>query len=79
MLSNASHTTRSADETIALGRQIAAELPKKAVVLLIGNLGAGKTTLTQGIIEGLGVATRDEVASMMPLVKSSPIGFLASR
>ena len=63
MLSNASHTTRSAAETIALGRQIAAELPQKAVVFLIGNLGAGKTTLTQGIIEGLGVATCDEVAS----------------
>ena len=57
------YITRSAEETVELGRQIAAELPAKAVVLLIGNLGAGKTTLTQGIVEGLGVATRDEVAS----------------
>ena len=55
--------TRSADETINLGRQLAKEFPAKAVVLLIGNLGAGKTTLTQGIMEGLGVASRNEVAS----------------
>ena len=57
------YVTHSADETIDLGRQIARELPSKAVVLLIGNLGAGKTTLAQGIVEGLGVASRDEVAS----------------
>ncbi len=63
MLSSATYTTHSADETVALGHRIAAELGPRAVVLLIGNLGAGKTTLTQGIIEGLGVASRDEVAS----------------
>ena len=57
------YVTHSADETINLGRQLATELPAKAVVLLIGNLGAGKTTLTQGIMEGLGVASRNEVAS----------------
>jgi tRNA threonylcarbamoyladenosine biosynthesis protein TsaE len=32
-------------------------------VLLIGNLGAGKTTLAKGLIQGLGVAEPDEVAS----------------
>ena len=44
-------------------RQIARELPQRAVVLLIGNLGAGKTTLAKGIISGLGAAEPDEVAS----------------
>ena len=39
------------------------ELPKKRVVLLIGNLGAGKTTLAKGIISGLGAAEPDEVSS----------------
>ncbi len=39
---------------IELGRRIAAALPRRAVVLLIGNLGAGKTTLAKGIISGLG-------------------------
>ena len=55
--------TKSADETIALGRRIAAELPRRAVVLLIGNLGAGKTTIAKGIVEGLGAAIGDEVSS----------------
>ncbi|HEY2844800.1 MAG TPA: tRNA (adenosine(37)-N6)-threonylcarbamoyltransferase complex ATPase subunit type 1 TsaE, partial [Bryobacteraceae bacterium] len=46
--------TRSEEETIELGRKIAGELPRSAVILLIGNLGAGKTTLAKGIISGLG-------------------------
>jgi tRNA threonylcarbamoyladenosine biosynthesis protein TsaE len=53
----------SESETIALGRQIAAQLPHKRVVLLIGNLGAGKTTLAKGIAEALGAAAPDEVSS----------------
>jgi len=55
--------TRSAEETIELGRKIARELPRRAVVLLIGNLGAGKTTLAKGIVSGLGAAEPEEVAS----------------
>jgi tRNA threonylcarbamoyladenosine biosynthesis protein TsaE len=55
--------THSEEETIELGRKIARDLPRRAVVLLIGNLGAGKTTLAKGIISGLGAADPDEVAS----------------
>jgi tRNA threonylcarbamoyladenosine biosynthesis protein TsaE len=55
--------THSAEETIAVGRQIAKQLPSRAVVLLIGNLGAGKTTLAKGIISGLGAAEPEEVSS----------------
>jgi tRNA threonylcarbamoyladenosine biosynthesis protein TsaE len=58
-----SHKTHSEDETIELGRVIAKELPRKAVVLLIGNLGAGKTALSKGILNGLGVADVEEVTS----------------
>jgi tRNA threonylcarbamoyladenosine biosynthesis protein TsaE len=58
-----SFETRSEEETIDLGRKIASELPKKAVVLLIGNLGAGKTTLAKGILSGLGAANPEEVTS----------------
>ena len=58
-----SFRTASEGETIALGQQIAGQLPRKAVVLLIGNLGAGKTTLAKGIAEGLRAATGDEVSS----------------
>lgn len=55
--------THSEEETIELGRRIARELPRKAVVLLIGNLGAGKTTLAKGIISGFGAAEPEEVSS----------------
>src|SRR6266487_3788785 len=55
--------TNSAEETIELGRRIATQLPSKCVVLLIGNLGAGKTTLAKGIVKGLGAASPDEVSS----------------
>ncbi len=53
--------TESEEQTIALGRELAPDL--KGVVLLIGNLGAGKTTLTKGIVEGLGAASADTVSS----------------
>jgi tRNA threonylcarbamoyladenosine biosynthesis protein TsaE len=55
--------TRSEEETIAVGEAIAASLPRRAVVLLIGNLGAGKTTLAKGIVKGLGAAPPEEVSS----------------
>jgi len=55
--------TASEEETIALGEQLAHTLPRRAVVLLIGNLGAGKTTLAKGIVKGLGAGEPDEVAS----------------
>lgn len=51
------------EETKQLGRLLARHLPERGVVLLIGDLGAGKTTLTKGIVEGLGVAPADEVTS----------------
>jgi tRNA threonylcarbamoyladenosine biosynthesis protein TsaE len=55
--------TSSEDETIELGEKLASTLPKQCVVLLIGNLGAGKTTLVKGIAKGLGAALPDEVTS----------------
>jgi tRNA threonylcarbamoyladenosine biosynthesis protein TsaE len=55
--------TRSEEETIALGEEIARTLPRPAVVLLIGDLGAGKTTLAKGIVKGLGAAAPEDVSS----------------
>jgi len=55
--------THSEEETIALGGEIARSLPPRAVVLLTGNLGAGKTTLAKGIVNGLGAASIEEVTS----------------
>jgi tRNA threonylcarbamoyladenosine biosynthesis protein TsaE len=55
--------TSSEEETIALGHRLAQDLIRPVTVLLIGDLGAGKTTLTKGIVEGLGAAREDEVSS----------------
>jgi tRNA threonylcarbamoyladenosine biosynthesis protein TsaE len=55
--------TSSEEETRALGHQLAASLPARSLVLLIGELGTGKTTLTKGIVEGLGTAGAEDVSS----------------
>jgi len=57
------YRTGSEEETIALGAELARTLPRRAVVLLIGKLGAGKTTLAKGIVKGLGAAEPEEVSS----------------
>jgi tRNA threonylcarbamoyladenosine biosynthesis protein TsaE len=48
---------------VALGVRLARELPARGVVLLIGNLGAGKTTLAKGIVSGRGAAPPEDVSS----------------
>jgi tRNA threonylcarbamoyladenosine biosynthesis protein TsaE len=55
--------THSSEETIAKGREIAAKLSPPVLVLLSGDLGSGKTTLTKGIISGLGAAREEDVTS----------------
>ena len=50
--------TRSGEETQALGRAIGEAVQESLVIALQGDLGAGKTTLTQGIAAGLGVSHR---------------------
>jgi len=55
-------TTRSETETAAVGRKLAETLTAGSVVLLFGDLGAGKTAFVRGLAEGLGVS-RDEVSS----------------
>jgi tRNA threonylcarbamoyladenosine biosynthesis protein TsaE len=63
MKSGLEFETHSDEETRTLGRQLAKILPDRGVVLLIGELGAGKTTLAKGIVEGRGVACADDVSS----------------
>ena len=50
-----SWTTHSVEETWQLGERLAGEVEPDGVVLLIGDLGSGKTALTQGIARGLGI------------------------
>ncbi|MGH7246290.1 MAG: tRNA (adenosine(37)-N6)-threonylcarbamoyltransferase complex ATPase subunit type 1 TsaE [Candidatus Levyibacteriota bacterium] len=51
-------TTKSFEETQELGILLAKELQGGDVVTLSGDLGSGKTTLTQGIAKGLGIKKR---------------------
>jgi tRNA threonylcarbamoyladenosine biosynthesis protein TsaE len=55
--------TSSAEETIALGRKLASELARVRIVLLRGDLGAGKTTFAKGVAEALNAASQDDVTS----------------
>ena len=62
-MSTQEFTTHSAEETIALGRKLAALLSPPKLVLLRGELGAGKTTLVKGIAEGFQAAGQEDVTS----------------
>jgi tRNA threonylcarbamoyladenosine biosynthesis protein TsaE len=55
--------TRSSEETVALGRTLAGMLTPPKLVLLRGDLGAGKTTLVKGIAEAFQAASADDVTS----------------
>jgi tRNA threonylcarbamoyladenosine biosynthesis protein TsaE len=55
--------TNSAEETISWGRRLGEKLQPPLLVLLSGELGSGKTTLTKGIVAGLDAAQEDDVTS----------------
>jgi tRNA threonylcarbamoyladenosine biosynthesis protein TsaE len=55
--------THSPEETIRLGRSLTALLAPPKLVLLRGDLGAGKTTLVKGIAAGFGAAEEEDVTS----------------
>lgn len=56
-------TTHSAEETVAFGRTLTRLLDPPKLVLLRGDLGAGKTTLTKGIAAGFEAASEEDVTS----------------
>jgi len=56
-------TTNSAEETIAFGRTLADLLTPPKLVLLRGDLGAGKTTLVKGIAAAFEAASEEDVTS----------------
>jgi tRNA threonylcarbamoyladenosine biosynthesis protein TsaE len=55
--------TNSAEQTTNWGKEFAKRLQAPVLVLLTGDLGTGKTTLTKGIVSGLGAANEDDVTS----------------
>lgn len=56
-------STHSAEETIAFGRELAELLVPPKLVLLRGDLGAGKTTLVKGIAAAFEAAGEEDVTS----------------
>ncbi|MEE9258433.1 MAG: tRNA (adenosine(37)-N6)-threonylcarbamoyltransferase complex ATPase subunit type 1 TsaE [Nitrospinaceae bacterium] len=56
-------TTKNREETLALGEKLGKTLEAGDIVLLFGDLGSGKTTLTQGISSGLGLAKDEFIRS----------------
>jgi tRNA threonylcarbamoyladenosine biosynthesis protein TsaE len=56
-------TTHSAEQTIAFGRTLTELLAPPKLVLLRGELGAGKTTLVKGIAAAFEAAAEDDVTS----------------
>ena len=56
-------TTHSAEETIAFGRSLVEMLAPPKIVLLRGDLGAGKTTLVKGIAAAFEAAAEEDVTS----------------
>jgi tRNA threonylcarbamoyladenosine biosynthesis protein TsaE len=62
-------TTHSEEETVDAGRRLAASLGPGAVVLLSGDLGAGKTAFVRGIAGGLGVDPNEVSSPTFTLVQ----------
>jgi tRNA threonylcarbamoyladenosine biosynthesis protein TsaE len=62
-------TTRTEEETLALGRELAGELAPDGVLLLSGDLGAGKTVLARGIGEALGLKAREVQSPTFTLIR----------
>lgn len=62
-LKKSTYTTYSEKETFELGRSLGEYLKGDEVLLLIGELGAGKTVFTKGIAAGLGIDDVNQVCS----------------
>jgi len=63
-----SHVTRSPEETFHLGRKIGESIAGGSIILLHGDLGAGKTLFTKGLAEGIGVDAEDVTSPSFTLV-----------
>lgn len=62
------HQSNSEAETRAIGARLAAQLQPGAVLLLSGDLGAGKTAFTKGLAEGLGIDPGEVTSPTFTLV-----------
>lgn len=63
-----SHVTHSPQETFELGRRMGESIAGGVILLLHGELGAGKTLLTKGLAEGLGIDAKDVTSPSFTLI-----------
>jgi len=71
---NCTVTTSSEAETRSFGRRIGSVCAAGDLICLNGDLGAGKTTLVQGIAQGLGLPARQVTSPTFTLVAEHPDG-----
>ena len=62
-------TTHSESETAAVAQELAGKLRAGSVVLLIGDLGAGKTAFVRGLAQGLGIAPQEVSSPTFTLIQ----------
>lgn len=61
--------SKSAKDTLKIGRRIAGNLEKGDILCLFGNLGAGKTVLTKGIASGVGISVDKVISPTFVLIR----------
>lgn len=71
-------STKSIEETQKLAQDFAKKIASGGVVLLYGNLGAGKTTFVQGLAKGLGITHRI-ISPTFIILRTYEIPSLSSR
>ena len=62
------YESKSTEQTLQLGRAIGAKVKPGDVISLDGDLGAGKTVLTRGIAEGMGLSSEDVMSPTFAIV-----------
>ncbi|PLX28455.1 tRNA (adenosine(37)-N6)-threonylcarbamoyltransferase complex ATPase subunit type 1 TsaE [Candidatus Parcubacteria bacterium] len=72
------YITKNSDETRIIGKNLSTQLKGGDIVLLHGDLGAGKTTLTKGIVEGFGIDPNDVVSPTFTLMQEYQVDKSAS-
>ena len=68
MTRQTTHTSTSEEETRLIASRLASDLPSGAVILLSGELGAGKTAFVRGLAAGLGIDPDDVTSPTFTLV-----------